>query len=115
MLSVNGYISLNKETFFSPEINSLDRFFNSNDSSYLIADYDYIKRLENNSREAKVEFDIKGVKRNNGKYNFVFSIPGLELNEEMIKNNNYEEYLEIDEIQIKFSGKSIFQKIKELL
>ncbi len=115
ILSVNGYISLDKNTFFSPQINSLDRFIDVNDKSYLIADYDYVNILENEYKEAKIQFDLKGVKRNMGKYNLVFSIPGLELTEEMIEDNHYNKYLEIEAMEIKFTGKSVIQKIKEIL
>ncbi|MDA3803032.1 MAG: hypothetical protein PF488_04060, partial [Patescibacteria group bacterium] len=58
--------------------------------------------------------DIKGLKREENKYNFVISIPGLELNEDLL-DDNYKNYIEIEEIEVEFSGKSIIEKIREYL
>ena len=67
-------------------------------------DYD-LPLAENDKTIASAEFDLIGVYREKGKYNFMISVPGLK------EDDAVDDYLEIIEIKIEFSGRTLWQKI----
>jgi hypothetical protein len=114
IINANDLISLKEDNYFSKSVREIDRFFNLQEEKYLITNYKKTKTIEGDKKLSEIEFDIKGLKREENKYNFVISIPGLELNEDLL-DDNYKNYIEIEEIEVEFSGKSIIEKIREYL
>ena len=68
-------------------------------------DYDGIKELDNNFKQATVILNTKEAYRENGKYSFMISVPGLSL----ANSGN----LKISSIKVEFSGRTLLDKIKE--
>lgn len=69
------------------------------------ADYNLQPWRVENQELATVDFNLKGAFRTKGKYIFTISVPSLET------NDNYSNYLEISEVKLEFSGRTLSQKI----
>ena len=107
LTELNGLVFLNKEKFFNHSAKNIDRFFSGDGaSSYIIANYSS-PVFEKGMKVSVAEFDLQGAMTNNGRYDFVISVPGL--------NAGSESYLRIKEIRIEMTGKNLWQKIKEKL
>lgn len=107
ILENNGVFAFNKNNLFNPAPYKIDRFFNlSDDLKYVLADYapplDYV---EEGFKTQTVEFDTKHAYRENHKYSFMISVPGLD------SGASSSGYLEIKEIRLDFSGRTLIQKI----
>ncbi len=57
----------------------------------------------------RVEFDLRGAYREDGKYTFLISAPGLNPNDAL------DDYLEIEEIKVELKGKTLIEKIREVI
>lgn len=109
LIELNGLISLNRENFFNPRARKMDRFFSLDDKfSYLITKYRSPEKKDN-FKVANIEFDLGGANYDSGYYSFIVSVPGLN------SENNSEEYLRIKKIEIKFKGKSLKEKLFNIL
>ncbi|HPY08532.1 MAG: hypothetical protein ACOX0H_03155 [Patescibacteria group bacterium] len=108
ILENNGVFSLSAEDYFNPLLKKVDRHFVlADDLEYVIFDYQ-TPSLDVKDRQlniASAEFRTKGTYREKGKYSFMLSIPGLKT------ENGEDDYLEIKEIKIEFTGRSLWQKI----
>jgi hypothetical protein len=107
ILENNGVFAFSREGLFNPAPINIDRFFKlSEDIKYIIADYEApLNDTEDGFKVKSVEFNMKGVYRENNKVNFMISIPGLK------KGATSSDYIEIKEIRLDFNGRSIWQKI----
>lgn len=108
ILETDGVFSLAPEEFFNPDFKKVDEHFvlNSN-TDYILAKYELPTELANNFKQASVVLNTKEAYRENGKYSFMISVPGLSL----AKEGN----LKISDIKIEFSGRTLLDKIKEKL
>lgn len=108
ILAGNGVFSFSRGNLFNPNWQKIDRSFSSIAGiKYVIADYQ-TPRVKDDLKIAQAEFNLSNAYRENGKYTFLISVPGLKT------SDGSNDYLEIKEIKIELAGKTIFQKIKEL-
>jgi hypothetical protein len=105
ILENNGVFAFSETSLFNPGVKKVDSFFNPGDKiKYIIADYAR-PILEGGVKTATAEINLADAYRENGKYTFLFSLPGLN------GQPGAAEYLEIKEISINLSGKTLWQKI----
>lgn len=105
ILENTGVFSFSSEAFFNPQFLKVDdRFEIKKDVKYIIADYKGAEKLEGGLLKGSASFDLHGVYREKGKYNFLISVPGL-------GSEDDGDYLEIEKIEVEFEGRSLFQKI----
>lgn len=105
ILENNGVFSWSAASLFNPTLPKVDRFFSVNNSfEYIIADYKKPSEFEG-VKTASAEFDLKGAYRENGKYSFIISVPGLKT------ENGSNDNLEIYQIKIELDGRTLWQKI----
>lgn len=109
ILENSGVFSFSESGLIDPAARKIDRYFSPSDRiRYIIADYE--RPLEDGGlKTARATLDMKGAASEDGKYTFLISIPGLD------GAAGAEEYLEIEEISLKLSGKTIFKKIREII
>lgn len=105
ILENNGVFSLTADSLFNPNFSKVDRFFSVDSAPpYIIAQYR--KPFEEEGvKTAVAEFNLKGAYREKDKYSFMLSIPGLKAEDDI------EDNLEIHEIGIEFSGRTLWQKL----
>ncbi len=105
ILENGGVFSFNKNMVFNPSLSKVNQFFKLGAGvKYVLSDYQ-APSVHDEETSASAEFNLIGVYREKGKYNFMISIPGL-------KNDDAaSDYLEISEIKMEFSGRTIWQKL----
>lgn len=108
VLENSGVFAFSAASLINPGAKKIDRYFSMSDNiKYIIAAYE--RPLEDNGlKTARATLNLKGADRENNKYTFLISIPGLD---GAVGADNY---LDIQEISLKLSGKNIFEKIREL-
>lgn len=111
--SGNGVFSFDALKMFDPETRSLDRFFHADNYQYLIAHYNN-PDFNGDFRESEIEFSLAGADYTDKKYSFLISIPGLSQDKGFDSSSEISNYLAIKEISIELSGKTLWQKIKEI-
>ncbi len=106
VLENNGVFSWQEEGLFNPSLKKIDRFFSvSEKTPYIIAKYN--KPFEQEGIIiATTELDVKHAYREDGKYSFMISVPGLKAEDDI--NDN----LEIYSLEVKLNGRTLWQKIK---
>ncbi len=118
LIELNGFISLEGTNFFKPLPQKMDRFFSANGAaSYLLSNYKS-PRKEKDYKVASLEFDLNEAYLANEYYSFVISVPGLELSQSFNDQGLLVEpkgYLGIKEIKIEVEGRSLLEKIKEVV
>jgi len=109
-LEGSGVFSWSPAAIINPGLTKLDRYFNPSSSqiNYILAAYKQPEE-KNGLMRASASFDLKGLLRINGKYDFLISIPGLD------GKQGDERYLDIRSIKIELEGKSLWQKILSLI
>lgn len=107
ILENSGVFSFSKNNLFNPQIKRIDSYFQpTNNIKYIIANYNSPQKKDGGLLVQTAEFNMTGVYREKGKYNFAFSIPHLEQEENG--------YLDIEKIEIEFSGRTLWQKLFNL-
>ncbi|MEI6835368.1 MAG: hypothetical protein WCK59_00910 [Candidatus Falkowbacteria bacterium] len=106
LLETDGLFSFAAADFWNPEFKEVDRHFSASSSTkYILAVYKAPIEIKNNLRQAVAVLNTKEAYRENGKYSFMLSVPGLSLVNQgslLVKN-----------IQVEFSGRTLWDKIKE--
>jgi hypothetical protein len=106
ILETDGIFSFTPDSFFNPDFKKVDEHFVlGGDTKYVLAKYESPKELGNNLKQATVILNTQEAYREQGKYSFMISVPGLSL----ANSGN----LNIKEVKIDFSGRSLWDKIKE--
>lgn len=105
ILENSGVFAWSPAGLFNPSLKKVDRFFLAGETSYIIAGYEPPQETDDGFKIATAEFNLRGAYRENGKYSFMLSIPGLKV------DNGSAEYLEIKEIRIDLNGRTLWQKI----
>jgi len=109
LLENSGVFSFGSDSIINPGLKKVDRFFEPHDQTkYIIANYQ-MPLAEKGIKTVSAEFSLQGVSRDQGRYDFLISIPGLD------GRASSSQYLEIQEIKADFSGKNLFTKLKEWL
>ncbi|MFA6416606.1 MAG: hypothetical protein WCW61_00240 [Patescibacteria group bacterium] len=105
ILESGGVFSFNKNMVFNPSLLKVNQFFKLGAGvKYILSDYQE-PSVHDGETSASAEFNLVGVYREKGKYNFMISIPGLK------NDDQVDDYLEISEIKMEFSGRTIWQKL----
>lgn len=105
ILETGGVFSFSRNMMFNPLLPKVDRFFSlDNGVNYVLADYQ-APQTKDGLISASAEFNLIGVYREKGKYNFMISVPGLK------NDDGLDDYLEISEIKMEFSGRTLWQKL----
>ncbi len=105
VLENSGVFAWSPSSLFNPTLPKVDRFFSvKNRFNYIIADYKKPGE-EEGVKTATAEFNLKGAYRENGKYSFIISVPGLKT------EDGTDDNLEIYKIKIELEGRTLWQKI----
>lgn len=107
ILENNGVFAFSKNSLFNPAPKKINRFFKIDDNiKYILADYEApLDYAEDGFKTKTVSFNTKAAYRENNKYNFMISVPGLD------SNASSSDYLEIKEIRLDFEGRTLWQKL----
>lgn len=110
ILENNGVFAWTRASLFNPDFKKVDRYFPVLDENikYIIAVY-RLPLLDDGLKTAVAKFSLHDAYRENGKYTFLLSIPGLN------GQAGAAEYLAIEEISLDLRGKTWWQKIKSVL
>ena len=113
ILENNGVFSLTYESLFNPNPKKINRFFALNDDiKYILADYEApLDYVESGYKTKSIELNLKAAYRESNKYSFMISVPGLKANSGKSASTTSKDYLEIKEIKLDLSGRSLWQKI----
>jgi hypothetical protein len=110
ILENSGVFASSPNSLLNPSYPRLDRFALSNEQiEFVLADYRQVETLGDSWYRTKIDFDSAGLYREDNSYNLILSVPGLRL------DNGAGGLVEIKEINIKFSGSSLWDKIKGYL
>lgn len=108
ILENDGIFSFSEDIIFSREVNKINANFQEIEKmDYIVANYKSPVIKEDGFKKASATFDLRGVYREDGKYNFMISIPE-------INKQNYNDNVVIKEVRIDFSGTTWWQKIVKL-
>lgn len=108
ILETDGTFAFTSGSFFNYKFTNIDRHFTlDNNLQFLLTTNNDNLVLEDDLKQASVILNTKEAYRERGKYNFILSVPGLSLSNDG--------YLLIKEIKVEFIGRTIFDKVKELL
>ncbi len=89
----DGIFAFSIKQLSNPLFQKISRFTKINNLDYILANYKIPEKL-GNEEYAKVEFDLSKAYRENGKYGFMISIPGLRVNDKI------DDWIKIDEINV---------------
>ena len=109
VLENNGVFAFARNSLFDPSFKRVDRYFSllSGETKYIVADY--ARPLADNGwKTATARLPLVGASRDDGKYTFLLSVPGLD------GDSQTADYVEIKEIRIALSGRTLGQKIVSL-
>jgi len=106
IIAGDGVFSLAAEDLFNPQYLAVYRNFTMSDNlKYVLANYEAPKTLANGLKQATVALNTQEAYRENGKYSFIVSVPGLSL----YQDGN----IQISNIKVEFSGRTVWDKLKE--
>lgn len=109
ILENHGVFSSNISSLLNPDYSRLDRFtFNNDQIDFILANYQAAEVLENDWRRSVLNFDSAGFYREDGRYNLILSIPGLRF------DSGSGGLVEIKEINLRYLGPSLFDKLKDM-
>lgn len=106
VLAGDGYFSFEKSQLFNPN----SRKININTDiealgiEYVVAKYTPAQK-NGDWKQAEIEFDLSQAYRENNKYSFLISIPGIDPSQG----------IEIDEIRVRLEGTSLWEKARGML
>lgn len=112
IITGNRVFSFSPEAFFNPNIKKLDKYINIAEDGvkYIIASYKTPEKL-GEWREASIDFNLEKSYREDGKYSFLISIPGLKAPTEGLTGSFG---VELDSVEFKLQGKGLGEKLKEM-
>lgn len=105
ILSGDGVFSFCKKTLINPAFKKVDANLDEEKINYILARYNILEQTYNDWRVVEAEFDLTQAYRENGKYNFIISIPGLRADDEI------DDWVEIDEIRLELERKTFLNSI----
>ncbi|MFA6170849.1 MAG: hypothetical protein WCW77_04820 [Patescibacteria group bacterium] len=117
LLSGDGMFAFSSDELFDPEIKKITQYFDAgkNNTEYIIARYiepeqkDAPADGQTGWMTAAADFDITGAYRENGKFNFMLSIPGLKI------DDGIDDSVIVKEIHVDLEGKNLWEKISSIL
>ncbi len=110
ILAGNGVFSFAEDFLFNPRIKKVDSSFSLTQSGvkYILASYKKPEK-EGDYFRKNISFDLSGAYRENSRYGFLISVPGLKADDDI------DDFVEISEIKIDLDGLSLMEKIKLLI
>ena len=105
ILDSNSVFSWSKDSLFNPSLKKVDNHFAPDGIKYILADYQ-APTEQNGWQSATRDFSLTGSDRENGKYSFLLSVPGLK--------TGSDDYLIIKDIKVELQGRSLWEKLKAL-
>lgn len=109
ILENNGVFAARSSALLNPDYPRLDRFSPLADRlDFVLADYQPAQTLAGDWRQSQIDFSTAGFYRENSRYSLLLSAPGMTL------DNGNGGLIEIKEIKVRFYGKSLFTKLKEI-
>lgn len=105
LIENSGLFSFSRESFFDPTLKKLEAGIDWEKINFVLADFQYPEKI-NDYYISEISLDLKNSIKEKDGYNFIISAPFL-------KNLLSSQYLEIEEMEIKLTGKNLFTKIKE--
>jgi hypothetical protein len=108
ILAGDGVFYFNKDSLVNPKLKRVNSIpdLKKHGIDYVLADYK-IPSVSGEWREAVLEFDLGTAYRENGKYSFLISVPGLRA-EDNVKN----EGIVIREIEFHLKGRTLMEKLR---
>ena len=99
-----------KNSLFDPDFKKVDANFELTDSkvNYILARYNFNGQIDDWLTQT-LDFDLNGVYRENGKYSFLLSIPGLKTEDATGPG------VTLSEIKIKLTGKNLWEYFKKII
>ena len=109
ILAGNGVFSFEFETLLNPALRKIDSSFNLENSgiNYILAKYKKPEKLGDYYMK-EIKFDLSAAYREDSKYSFLISVPGLKADDEI------GDYIEVEEIGVDLYGTDLVGKIKSL-
>ena len=109
IISGDGLFALAEDQLFNPIIKRVDNLdLNYEGINYVLANYSSPSEIDN-WQFANAKFDLSEAYREDGKYSFIISIPGLRT-DDLIDDN-----LVLSQIKVELKGRTLWQKINEIL
>ena len=110
ILSGSGVFSFSQDSLINPNFKKVDFYLDiDNDGvNYILAKYD-LPMEENDWKIAFAEFDLTKAYREDNKYSFLISVSGLRADDDM------DDWIEVGEIGVELEGKSLWEKINNLV
>ncbi|MFA5183949.1 MAG: hypothetical protein WC456_00300 [Patescibacteria group bacterium] len=107
-LANNGVLAFSRDSLFNPGFKKLDRYLSTTTSvRYVVADYQQ-PIYDEGWKTATARFSLGDADRENGRYSFLLSIPGLN------GSADAPHYLEIKEIEVSLQGKTLGRRLLDL-
>lgn len=108
VISGPGVFSFSPSGLINPGSQTIDNYWQLSDQiNYIVANYQS-PRQAGSWQTASLEFDLSQADWQDQAYSFILSVPGLKLEDDLADS------LIVGEIKIELTGKSLWQKIKEL-
>ncbi|MDA3840134.1 MAG: hypothetical protein PF572_03515 [Patescibacteria group bacterium] len=109
ILAGNGVFSFNFDSLLNPNIKKIDSSFDlrNTEINYILADYEKPEKSGDYFTK-EIKIDLAGAYRENSKYSFLISIPGLRVDDKI------NDSIEIDEIKVDLRGTDLLGKIKTI-
>ncbi len=126
ILSGDGVFSFSQDALINPQFKKVSANLNINEEgiNYVLARY-VIPESKGEWKIAQAEFNLTKAYQEDNKYSFLISIPGLRADDPSASSPRpelgtkagqvVEDSIEIDEIRVELEGKSLFEKLGELL
>lgn len=110
ILAGDGLFAFGRDNFFNPLLKRISNSteIDSDGINYVLAKYSP-PAAGGEFKIASINFDLTSAYRENGKYGFLISVPGL------LPENGAEDGVEIEKISIKLKGKNIFEFLRDKL
>lgn len=110
ILENNGVFAATADSLLNPDYQRLARFSTlSEEINFVLADYQSAQVAEEGWLRSSLNFETGAFYREDQRYSFILSIPGLKL------DGGAGGLLEIKEINVRFYGKSLGEKIRDWL
>lgn len=110
VLENNGVFAGSAESLLNPDYPRFDRFAPlAEQLDFVLAEYNLSSVGEDGWLTSSLDFAVSDFYRENGRYSLILSVPGLNL------DNGAGGLIEIKEIRVRFYGKSLWEKLRELV
>lgn len=110
ILANNGMFAASASSLLNPDYPRLDRFaFPDDGFDFVLADYAAALPLEDSWLKSAITMPAADLYREDNRYSLMLSVPGLDA------GGGQGGFLEIKDIEIKFSGAGLLDKIKDYL